>query len=273
MAADHDAERQRLAARKRRQIDRTQVAGRDQIDAGGGAPAQHQPAQPDIGPAGRGIAGEVHRPGNVGTTVLAVLEMHGKRGQVHVRSARHHLLHRRLAAADLDQFGLEPQTPQDLGQQLLRGNPEGAGDARAARQHVAHQRKAAGFIEQHRTRIGLERGRDLGEPGHAGAAFQLVICEAVDESAQPKALDRCHDRRRYLFHAHGFLASRIGDQAVLTNPTLASSGSSVTCSTIAACAASIVWACQHGTVITSPTARLSSSAPSIFTRASPLMTE
>ena len=62
-------------------------------------------------------------------------------------------------------------------------------------------------------------------------------------------------------------------QPVFTSPTLASSGSSVTRSTTASPSAAIACACQHGTVITSPTARVSSAPPSILTRALPLMTE
>ena len=65
----------------------------------------------------------------------------------------------------------------------------------------------------------------------------------------------------------------MGRQPVFTNPTLASSGSSVTRNKIASPSASIVCACQHGTVITSPTARLSFTPPSILTRALPLITE
>ena len=171
MATDHDAERQALSARERREIDRAQVARGDQIDAGGGAAAQHQPAQPDIGPAGRGIAREIHGGGNEGAAVLAVLEVDRKGGQIHVRAGQDHLLHGRLVAADLDEFGLEAQPPEDLGKQLLRGGAKSLREPGSARQRVADEGVAAGRFEQHGFRVGLERARDLAELGRSRPSF------------------------------------------------------------------------------------------------------
>ena len=85
----------------------------------------------------------------------------------------------------------------------------------------------AGLLEQHGFRIGLERARDLGELAGAGAPFQLAVVEPVDESLEAKAIeiDGVDDRQ-----------SRGGchrGQPFFTNPTLASSGSSVTRNTVA----------------------------------------
>src|SRR5262245_65754695 len=88
-------------------------------------------------------------------------------------AGQHHLLHRRLVAADLDEFRLEAQPAQVLGQQLLRRNAEGVRDARAARQHIADKRMAAGGFEQHGFRVGLERAGDLAQSGLARPALEL----------------------------------------------------------------------------------------------------
>ena len=200
MAANHDAERQPLAALERGEIDHAQVARRDEIDASGGAAAQHQPPQPHIGPAGRRIAREVHGGGDEGPAVLAVLEMDRQLGQIDVRAGGDDLLDRRLAAADLDDFGLEPQAPQDFGEKLLRRDPEGASEPRTARQRVADKRVAACVVEQHSLRIGLERLGDRAELGRAGPALQLVGAEPLDERSQPIRLE-IDARRRARFRA------------------------------------------------------------------------
>ncbi len=266
MGADDHAERQPLAAPERGEIDRAQIARGDEIDAGGGAAAQHQPAQPDIGEAGRGIAGEVHGGGNVGGAVLAVLEVDRKPGQVDVRAAQHHLLHRR--PVDLDQFRRELKPTQDLGQELLPIDAEGPRHARAAREQIADERRAAGLLEQHGLRVGLERARDLAQPGRAWTPFELVGRKLLDERPQPMPLEIDGGRQRC-----GSLLHTDGPQAVRTRPTLASSGSSVTWNTIASASASTACACQHGTAMTSPTPRRSSAPPSTLTRALPPTTE
>src|SRR5262249_53634507 len=98
-----------------------------------------------------------------------------------------HLLHGRLVAADLDDFGFQPQPPQDLPKELLWRNPEGFGEARAACQRVADERMVAGAggLEQHRLRIRLERDRDRGELGRARPPLELALAERFDEAAQP----------------------------------------------------------------------------------------
>ena len=168
--------------------------------------------------------------------------------------------------------GLRRSRRRISGKSFCGGTPKACANPRAARQRIADERVAAGGVEQHRFRIGFERVRDLGELGDAGPALQLLCVEPVDERPQPIAFeidrggcDRCRDLRRAWRPHHAF--------AFFTSPTLASSGSSVTWNTIASVSASSACACQHGTVITSPTARFSSAPPSILTRALPLMTE
>ena len=55
MGADRKGNRQRLAPGGTAQINFTQIAGCDQIDAGFLASAQHQPTAPDVGQTGFGI--------------------------------------------------------------------------------------------------------------------------------------------------------------------------------------------------------------------------
>ncbi len=148
---------------------------------------QHEAAQPDIILAGRRIAREVHAGGDVEAAVLAVLEMHWKLGEVDVGAGHHHGLHRCFLAADLDDLRLAAQSPQDLGQELLRRRAEGFGEARAARERVADQRIAAwaGRLEQHGFRIGFERTGNRGELGGARSALELAFSELFDKVAQP----------------------------------------------------------------------------------------
>ena len=84
------------------------------------------------------------RGGDEGAAVLAVLEMDRKLGQIDIGAGDDHLLHRRFVAADLDEFRLEAQPPEDFRQQVLRRNAEGLREARAARERVADQRMPAG---------------------------------------------------------------------------------------------------------------------------------
>ena len=99
VGADHEAHRQRLAGGGARLVDRAQVAGRDQVDAGLPAAAQHQAAHADIGPAGLGVDHEIDRGGDIGPAVGAVPEMHGQLGEIGVVAGEHDLLRRRLARA------------------------------------------------------------------------------------------------------------------------------------------------------------------------------
>ena len=128
-----------------------------------------------------GIAREVHAGGDVGAAVLAVLQMHRQLGEVDVGAGHHHLLHRRLVAAHLDEFRLGAQPAQDFRQQLLRRGAERLGEARAARERIADQRMAAGVLEQHRLGIAFERGGDLG---------QLALRRCAARSRRGRALRR-----------------------------------------------------------------------------------
>ena len=83
-------------------------------------PCSMKRRRPTLYLAGRRIAREVHAGGDVEAAVLAVLEMHRKLGEVDVGAGHHDGLHRRFLAADLDDLRLAAQSPQDLGQQLLR---------------------------------------------------------------------------------------------------------------------------------------------------------
>ena len=139
MRADDEAHRQRLAGGGARFVDRAQIARRDQVDAGFAAATQHQAAHADIGPAGLRIDHEVDRGGDVGGAVGAVPEMDRKRGEIGVVAGEHDLLRRRLGARDLDHVRLVAQPPQQLGQELVRLDAEGARDPRAAAGDVADE--------------------------------------------------------------------------------------------------------------------------------------
>ena len=190
-------ERQSLLVRERRQVDVAQVAGRDEIDAGFRAAAQHEAAQPDIGPAGRGIDGEIHRGRDVGASVAAVLKMDRKPREVGGFAVPDHLLNRRVIARDLDDLGLDAEPAHDLGAQLLRGDAERAGKARPASHDVADQRLrlGTGALEQDRTGIAFERGRDLRQLGRIASHLELAVAlELVEEPAQPELVEiKLHD--------------------------------------------------------------------------------
>jgi hypothetical protein len=207
VAADHDAERQSFAAAEAREIDRAQIAGGNEVDAGLRAAAQHQAAQPHIGPAGGAVEREVDGRGDVGAAILAVLQMHRKLGEVDVGSGRDYRLHRRLFAGDLDQLGLAAQAAQDFRQELRSRHAERRGKARSARQNVASERETAGRLEQHRLRVRLQRLRDLGQPCRSGPALQLAdAIELLDEMAQPEfvVVDGCARGGGDVFQPHRF---------------------------------------------------------------------
>src|SRR5439155_842403 len=66
----------------RRLVERAQVGGRIEIDAGPAPAAQHQAAHADVGPAVRGIDDEIDRGGDVGAAVHAVLQVDRQGSQV-----------------------------------------------------------------------------------------------------------------------------------------------------------------------------------------------
>ena len=131
MQADHESDRQRLAGRRARLVDRAQVARRVEIDAGLLAPAQHQPADADIGQAGLRIDDEIGRGRDIGRAVGAVLQMHRQRGEVGVvrRSARPPAPAPR-ARATSTMSGLLRSRRWISCSKLVRRDAEGARDAR-----------------------------------------------------------------------------------------------------------------------------------------------
>ena len=167
MAADHNAQRQPLAALEAREIDVAQVAWCDQVDPGRCPPAHHEAAQADVRQPARRIAREIHAGRDIEPAILAMLEMHRQFGEIDIAADRDHLLYRRLFAGDLDEFRLAPQPPQDLGQELLRRHAECRGKTRTARERIADERPSR-RVEQDRPRIGVEHARYFGE--FAGAA-------------------------------------------------------------------------------------------------------
>ena len=191
MRADHEAHRQRRAARGARLIERAQVARRHEVDAGLAPAAQHQPADADIGPAGPAVDHIVDRRRNIGTAVGAVLEMHRQRGQVGI-IGEHDLLHRRLGTRYFDDLGLVAQAPLHFRQKLVGRDAERERDARPAAGHAADELLpfGAGGAEPHRLRVAFEHGRDIGEVDRRVPRFKLAgLRQAREESAQPEPLE------------------------------------------------------------------------------------
>jgi hypothetical protein len=205
MRADHEAHRQRLAGARARLVDRAQIAGRNQIDAGFAAPAQHQPADAHIGPAGLGIDDEVDARGNIGRAVGAVAKMDGKLCEIGVIAGEHHLLHRRLPARHLKNFRRVAQPTQHLGQKRIRLDAERAREPRAAAGDIGDELGAfrTERAKQHRLRVALEHSRHVGEVGRPVDGVEF-LAEAFHEAAQPEAIElgRLLGRLRLLDDAH-----------------------------------------------------------------------
>ena len=124
MRADHEAHRRGLSRRGIGQVDRLQIARRDEIDAGLVFGAQHQPAQADIGEAGLRIDDIVDRGRDIGPAVGAVLQMHRQLGHVGVVAGQHHRLAGRLGARHFENLRLVAQPPLHFLQQLVRLDAE-----------------------------------------------------------------------------------------------------------------------------------------------------
>ena len=192
MRADHEAHRQRLSGRGARLVDRPQVARRDEIDAGLAAAAQHQPAHADIGPAGLRIDDvsrsrprcRARRRRRAADAPAAWSDRRRRRSARPAAPAPRRARPRRSS-------GLLRSRRCTSAQQLVRLDPERAGEPRAAAGDVADQFLAFGAdrAEQHRLGIAFERcprrRRDpsprLRSRGHRRQPF--------DEAAQAEAVE------------------------------------------------------------------------------------
>ena len=134
-------------------------------------PREHQAAHADIGPAGLRIDHEVDRGGDVGAPSAPCPRWTGSVVRSASSPVQHDLLHRRLGARDIEHVGLVAQPPQQLRQELVRLDPEGARDPRAAAGDVADELLALGTdrAKQHRLGIAFEDSRDIGEVGRLAA--------------------------------------------------------------------------------------------------------
>ncbi len=138
-----------------------------------------------------GIDGEIHRSGDEGRAVLAVLQMHRKRREVGIVAGEDNLVRRGLGGRHLDNVGFEPQAAADFGGQLVRRDTEGARDAAAAAGDIADEFMPlrAGGAEPHRFRIVLEHGGDVGEIDRLAAALKFFGRQVFDKAAQAEAIE------------------------------------------------------------------------------------
>ena len=233
---------------------------------GGGAPAQHQPPQPDIGPAGCGVVGKIHRCGNEWAAVLAVLEMDRKPAQVHAGAGRHHLLHRSLVAADLDDFRREPKAAQDFMQQHpCGGTPKAPPSACGSPAHCRPARWPP--ASSNSTAFGLASSA-------CAIAESLVVPPRRWSPSAPSPSTKLRNRNRSKsigVAACAVVCStpiRVAPRSDTSSPgrPWRAAARPLTWSMTASSMASIVCGCQHGTVITSPTPRFSIVPPAIATR-------
>ena len=191
MRAEHEAHRRGLSRRGVGQVDRLQVARRDEIDAGLVLGAQHQPAQADIGEAGLRIDDVVDGGRDIGPAVGAVLEMHRQPGHIGVLAGQHHRLARRLGARDLEHLRLVAKPPLHLFQQLGRLDAERRRDAGSGR-------------PSHCRPVPPSRARPSGTAPPCGCPPSPRIAEAEGEQQQRHQRDlrdreqrsRSADRRR-----------------------------------------------------------------------------
>ena len=196
MRADHEADRHRLAGGCARFVDRAQVARRVEVDAGFLAPAQHQPADADIGPAGLRVDDEIGRGRDIGRAV----DSHAADGQAgDVRSASSPVSTTSCAGAsalrDFEDLRLVAQPPLDFPQQLARRDAEGARDPRPAAGDAADQLLPLrpDGAEQDGARIAFECLRDIGKIDRLCARFELVASREAPRRIGAAENDR--DRR------------------------------------------------------------------------------
>ena len=179
-------------------IDRAQIAGADEIDAGLVLAAQHQPADADIGHTGFAVAHIIDRGRDVGRAVEPMRQMHGQRGEIDLIAGQHDLLHRRIGARDLDQLGLVLEALDHLGHELGRLDAEGQRHPRPAADDIAHQLgllRPRGF-EPDRV-VAFELGSEIGEIDRLLAHLaEPGLDQRLEKAAQPEAVAVIGARRR-----------------------------------------------------------------------------
>ncbi len=188
MRAHGERDRQLLAARRMRFIDRAQIAGADEIDAGLVLAAQHQPADADIGHAGLAVAHIIDRSGDIRRAIEPVGKMHRQRGEIDLIAREHDFLHRRVGARDLDQLGLVLEALDHFGHELARLDAEGQRHARTAAHDIAHELGFFGSrgFEPDRLVV-LEFGGEIGEIDRLLAQFAFAgLDQQIEETPQPE---------------------------------------------------------------------------------------
>ncbi len=163
-----------------------QIAGRDQVHAGLGAPAQHQPAIADIAALAVEAAGDVDAGGDVRRAVLAVLEMNGKPGEVGIGAGQHHLMHRRLTARYFHRRDGRFDPRQDFLEQVVFRHVEGERQPPPRAHHIAGEFRLLrpGLADQHRLRVAVEMSGDVDEVARLAHHVELAgLFEPLDETA------------------------------------------------------------------------------------------
>jgi hypothetical protein len=127
----------------------------------------------------------------------------------------HDLLRRCLRARDFNDDRRTAQAALDFRQKLAGSHAEGAGKAAAAAGDITDQFLPfrTNRTEQHGLRIAFKDLGDVGEVDRLRTRLELIGTEAVDEAAQPEAIDigRLVGRRRagFLDHAHRALRAEL----------------------------------------------------------------
>ena len=192
--ADHDGDRQALAAGVGGAVDRAQIARRVEVDPRNPAAAQHEPAHADIGQPGPRVAREIEPGRDIGRAVERVLEMDRERGEIRLAPLQHHLLHRRPVARNLDWRDRRGDALQDRRHQPALLGPERQGQPRPAPHQIADQRRALrpGAPEQHRLRVAVEPRRHPGQRDRLVDHIDLIcVDQPVDQprEAEPVEVD------------------------------------------------------------------------------------
>jgi hypothetical protein len=202
MRPDGECDRGTLAALRVADGDGPQIRRRDEIDARRAAPAQHQAANADVGPARVRIDGEVDRRRNVRRAVEIVLEMHGQGGEVARVAGEHDLLHGCFLTAHFDELAFHAQAFAHGVEQSLRRRIERLGETRSARGDAARERHGAAGrpAEPHGARVAFHDAGDVGEIDGRVMAFEFALVERFEEAAQAEAFEvgrgRAIDGRR-----------------------------------------------------------------------------
>ena len=192
MQADRVGDRQWLLARDRVEIDGAQIARRDEVDAGLARAAQHDAAASDIGEAAAWEQREIEAGGNIGRTVLPVLDMRRQRAEVGGIAGKHDLVNGRLLRRHLDRR-LRPLQPL-----LQRGEQAASHPCRARAPAVAATHRIADELRPLGARRGEQDGARIAleHRGHVHEIDRLVmhlafaeVDQPLDETAEPKTFD------------------------------------------------------------------------------------